>query len=74
MSDELERILESMADAGCGAEEKEHAKLLYMSGDMQGLIRFLRRCRCGLMEELHKSQRKVDCLDILIRRTSKAIQ
>ncbi len=28
----------------------------------------------GRMEELHESQRKVDCLDFLIRQTAKTIQ
>ena len=31
-------------------------------------------CRCIRMEELHESQRKVDCLDFLIRQTAKTIQ
>ena len=32
------------------------------------------RCRCSRMEELHESQRKVDCLDFLIRQTAKTNQ
>ena len=34
-------------------------------------IRKLRLLRCDLIEELHRSQRKVDCLDFLIRQTEK---
>ena len=29
--------------------------------------------RCDLMEALHQSQRRVDCLDYLIRKTEKEI-
>ena len=61
METELEKILSNLSDAGCGNDELEHAKQLY-------------ECRCKRMDELHESQRKVDCLDFLIRRTAKAMQ
>ena len=72
MNEELEMILQSMADAGCGTTETERAKLFFETGDTDGLVRFLRKCRCSRMDELHESQRKVDCLDFLIRRTMKS--
>ena len=71
---ELEQMLTCLSDAGCGIEAREKAKRLYESGDTEALIRYLRICRCSRMEELHESQRKVDCLDFLIRQTEKAIQ
>ena len=54
--------------------EFDKAEQLYEAGDMQALIRYFRKCRCSRMEELHESQRKVDCLDFLIRQTAKTIQ
>ena len=74
MKAELEKILINLSDAGCGSEELEKARKLYEAGDMEALIRHFRRCRCSRMEELHESQRKVDCLDFLIRQTAKTIQ
>ena len=74
MSAELEKILTNLSDAGCGSEELEKARKLYEAGDTEALIRHLRKCRCIRMEELHESQRKVDCLDFLIRQTAKTIQ
>ena len=71
MKEELEKILTNLSDAGCGREELETARKLYEAGDMEALIRHFRRCRCSRMEELHESQRKVDCLDFLIRQTAK---
>ena len=71
MKEELEKILANLSDAGCGNKELEKAKQLYEAGDMEALIRHFRRCRCSRMEELHESQRKVDCLDFLIRQTAK---
>ena len=72
MTEELEKILSNLSDAGCGSEELMKAEQLYEAGDADALIRHFRKCRCDLMEELHKSQRKVDCLDYLIRQTEKA--
>ena len=65
MQEELEKILTNLHDAGCGNGEVEKAKQLYESGDTKALLRYFRKCRCSRMEELHESQRKVDCLDFL---------
>jgi len=72
MDQELERILTNLKDAGCGSDKLKTAERVFRTGDADALIRYLRRCRCGLMEELHESQRRVDCLDYLIRQTEKA--
>ena len=74
MSAELEKILTNLSDAGCGSEELEKARKLYEAGDAEALIRYFRKCRCSLMEELHESQRQVDRLDHLIRQTAKMFQ
>ena len=74
MKEELEKILTNLSDAGCQSEELEKARKLYEAGDTEALFRYFRKCRCSRMEELHESQRKVDCLDYLIRQTAKAIQ
>ena len=74
MKEELEKILTNLSDAGCGSEELEKARKLYEAEDMEGLILHFRKCRCSRMEELHESQRKVDCLDFLIRQTAKTNQ
>ena len=74
MNEGLEEILANLGDAGCGTEELEKAAQLYEAGDAEALIRYFRKCRCSRMEELHQTQRKVDCLDFLIRRTAKAIR
>ena len=74
MDEELEKILTNLSDAGCGSEELQKAEQLYEAGDTEALVRYFRKCRCSRMEELHESQRKVDCLDFLIRQTAKAIQ
>ena len=74
MNEELKKILTNLSDAGCGMEDMEKAKRLYEAGDVDALIQYFRKCRCSRMDELHESQRKVDCLDFLIRQTAKTIQ
>ena len=74
MKDELEKILTNLRDAGCKDGEVEKAKQLYESGDTKALLLYFRKCRCSRMEELHESQRKVDCLDFLIRQTARTQQ
>lgn len=74
MNVELEKIRINLMDAGCDGEELAKAERLFESGDTEALLRHLKRCRCSRMEELHESQRKVDCLDHLIRQTVKTIE
>ena len=64
---DIEKILINMVDAGCAGEDIERVRRLHEAGLDDDIVRCLRRCRCDLIEELHKSQRKVDCIDHLIR-------
>ena len=66
---DIERILINMDDAGCSGADIERVRRLHEAGFDDEIVRRLRRCRCDLMEELHRSQRKVDCIDHLIRAT-----
>ena len=70
---DLESALAGMKDAGCTDEEIRKARRLHEAGDTDALLRSFRICRCSRMEELHESQRKVDCLDFLIRQTKKTV-
>ena len=56
-----------MKDAGCDSEIIERICGMYADGQIQDAVKILRRHRCHLMEQLHESQSKVDCLDFLVR-------
>ena len=73
MNERLENLATGLLDAGCGQGAVEKAKRLLKAGNMEDLIRHLRLCRCELMEDLHKSQKRVDRMDYLIRQTEKTI-
>ena len=62
-------IKECMTDAGCSAAAIEQAENLCRSGRAADLIRCLRLCRCDALEEIHKKQKQLDRLDMLIRDT-----
>ncbi|MCQ4734233.1 hypothetical protein [Anaerotruncus colihominis] len=46
---------------------------LYESHQTTDAIKTLRRYRCHLMDALHESQERVDCLDFLIWRMGKEL-
>ena len=68
---EMKAMLDNLTDAGCGKRAMEIAEKLYESGQKYELIRFFKKCRCTLVDEMHESQRKVDRMDYLIRRAEK---
>ena len=68
---ELKMMIDCLSDIGVDDEHKEMAKQFLESGQKSELIGYLKRCRCTLMDEMHESQRKVDCMDFLIRRAER---
>jgi hypothetical protein len=64
---DIEEILINMGDAGCSDADIERVRSMHEAGLDDEIVSCLRRCRCDLMEELHRSQRRVDCMDQLIR-------
>ena len=70
---DIEAVIRNMADAGCGAGDIERVRMLHEAGFDEDIISCLRKCRCDLVEEMHRSQRRVDCMDRLIRSTESRI-
>ena len=68
---EIKALIDNLTANGCSSEGAGRAKALYEAGDMDALIKHLRKCRCDLVEEMHDSQRRVDRMDHLIRQTQK---
>ena len=61
-----------MKDAGCDREIITKICRLYADGQVQDAVKMLKRHRCHLMEQLHESQSRVDCLDFLVRQMEKS--
>ena len=64
-------MIQNLKDAGCCAQTIEQICRLYGNGQIQDAIKMLRKHRCGLMDSLHESQERVDCLDFLVWRMEK---
>ncbi|MBP3867602.1 MAG: hypothetical protein IKF60_09645 [Solobacterium sp.] len=62
-------IYSGLQDAGCPKEQAVYVSQLLKDGQKDAAVRELNRCRCQLLDALHKTQRQVDCLDYLIRQT-----
>ena len=58
-------------DAGCTPEEAEQLCRISKEGDTAALYRKLRLVRCRQLEEIHEQQRRLDRLDLLIRKTER---
>ena len=52
---DVEKILINMDDAGCAGEDIERVRRLHEAGLDDDIVICLRKCRCDLVEELHKS-------------------
>ena len=67
-------VKKNLLDAGCSEESAVLVERLCSEGLLEDALHQMRVIRCDLMEELHQSQRKVDCIDHLIRQTEKEIK
>ena len=71
---DLKRLKQNLSDAGCCKEITEDIIRMCKAGNMEGALQMMRKDRCRLMDELHESGRKIDCLDFLIRTTEKEMK
>lgn len=67
----MEDIIQNLKDAGCSERQMKDICRMYEAGRIQDVIRSLRCYRCHLMNQLHESQSKVDCLDFLVYQMEK---
>ena len=66
-----EAILQNLQDAGCGADVITRFMACLDSGRARESLCVLAAQRAVLLEELHASQDRLDCLDFLIYRLRK---
>ena len=64
----------NLLDTGCNDESAAFVNQLVQAGRLSDALHEMKVIRCDLMDELHQSQRRVDCLDYLIRQTEKEIR
>ena len=64
----------NLLDAGCSDESASFVNGLVQTGRLSDALHEMKVIRCDLMDALHQSQRRVDCLDYLIRQIEKEIR
>ena len=71
---DYERMKQNLLDAGCCDSLIKEIVSLSESGRTTEALQKMKKDRCRLIDELHESGRKVDCLDFLIRATEKEMK
>ena len=64
-SQNWEELVQNLKDSGCGSDIIKRYLDCYGCGDSKGKKRILENHRRQLLEELHRCQSKIDCLDYL---------
>ena len=67
-------VKHNLLDAGCSDRSAAFVDQLVQAGRLSDALHEMKVIRCDLIDELHQSQRKVDCLDYIIRQTEKEIE
>lgn len=67
-------VKEHLLDVGCPEDSAQAVERLINAGHFGDALHQMRLLRCDLMDELHQSQRRVDCLDYLIRQAEKELK
>lgn len=70
---EKEQMKQFLSDAGCSESTSEEIACIWQAGNRKEALVLMKRNRCRLLEEMHDSGRKIDCLDLLIRAVKKEI-
>lgn len=68
---EQERMVLNMKDAGCSEDTIQRFLLCYQADDIKGELKVLSNHRQALLDELHKGQKEIDCLDYLVYQIKK---
>lgn len=66
MEQSRENILQNLKDAGLSKVQASECMKFIDGQDYDGAEKYLRCIRCGLMDELHESQSKVDSMDFML--------
>ena len=68
---EQKRTIQNMRDAGCSEDTIHRFLLCYQAGDIKGELKVLSNHRQALLDEVHKGQKEIDCLDYLVYQIEK---
>jgi HD superfamily phosphohydrolase len=67
----MEWLKQGLFEVGCSEAAAGEIIYLYENGNCEEALRQMKKQRCSFVEEMHKSQRRVDRMDYLIREQEK---
>ena len=67
-------VKQHLLSVGCPEASAQTVERLVRAGQLGDALHQMRIIRCNLMDDVHQIQRRVDCLDYLIRQTEKEIK
>ena len=70
-SDTQSILRQNLLDAGCGSDTVQTCMALAQKKNMPELMRILARHRQILLDTVHQSEKRIDCLDYLVYRLEK---
>lgn len=71
---EQEKTIQNMKDAGCSEDTISRFLICYQAGDIKGELNVLSRHRQNLLDQIHKEQKEIDCLDYLVYQIEKSVK
>lgn len=66
INDRYGSIRQNLMDAGCDSKTMESCMACFDEGSMAKMLSTLAKHRQALLNELHKEQKRIDCLDYLV--------
>lgn len=69
-----EAVIQNLKDAGCDDEMVTCFLEMTECGERQGQLKLLEKQRRNLLEQVHKNEKQIDCLDYLVFQMKKEIK
>lgn len=66
INDRYGSVRQNLIDAGCDSKMTESCMACFDDGDLAKMLPALAKHRRVLLDELHRGQKRIDCLDYLI--------
>lgn len=64
-------IFQNLTDAGCDKKTAGKYTDMILNDKSEQVLYFLEKYRLDLLDELHKNQKRIDCLDFLVYKIGK---
>lgn len=71
---DLEKFGECLDDIGCSEAEKAGIMRCRCNDDPNGTIRLLRKRRQDILDEIHREEKQISCLDYLVFMLEKELE